>query len=268
MRISVIIPFKNASAHLNRCIDSCKNAPGDFQFILVDDNQTPGHDSERARNAFEEDGRFLYQLSLTPGVSGARNTGIAAAMGDWVTFLDADDELLPDAYEKITEAIRSAQGHPFVQMNHQRHYKSINKTALKYTNRSGIYTLKNMPECWCMVWNKIIKREFIEQHSIRFEPGLQCGEDELFVIEMLRHHPAIAHASKLTVALKRHFDNPDSLSRSKGKEEIRNQIASLEDELVALCADGDQKELACFLCDLIGEHWQSPIYKRILGGAE
>ena len=38
MKISVIIPFRNADAHLGRCIESCRKAQGDFEFVLVDDN--------------------------------------------------------------------------------------------------------------------------------------------------------------------------------------------------------------------------------------
>ena len=267
MKISVIIPFKNAEAHLGRCIESCKNAPGDFQFILVDDNQMPlGRDSKSARSALKEDGRFLYQWSLVRGVSGARNTGLTVAMGDWVTFLDADDELLPNAHEIMAQAIARAEDHPIIQFNHLRYYKEIDKLTCKFANEPGIYTLKNLPECWCMVWNKLIKTEWLRANHIGFKPGLQYGEDELFNLELLRKHPAIKHAELRQWAVKRNFDNKQSLSRSKGKEELRAQIRALEDFLDQL--SDDEKGMKRFVVDLIAEHWQSPTYKRIIGDIE
>lgn len=266
MKISVIIPFRNAEAHLGRCIESCKKATGDFDFILVDDNRISGRDSERARKAFAEDRHFLYQQSLIPGVSSARNIGIEAAIGDWITFLDADDELLPNAHEVMEQAIARAEDHPIVQLNHLRYYNEIDKLTCKFANKPGIYTLKNLPECWCMVWNKLIKTEWLNANGIRFKQGLQYGEDELFNLELLRKHPAIKHAELRQWAVKRNFDNKHSLSRSKGKEGLRAQIKALEEFLNQL--GEDEKEMKSFVMDLIAEHWQSPTYKRIIGGIE
>lgn len=270
MKISVIIPFKNAEAHLGRCIESCKRATGDFEFIIVDDNDPiiymEHKDAALAKNAEVEDPRFQYQRSFGFGVSVARNAGIMYATGEWLTFLDADDELLPNAHEVMEKAIAKAEDHPIVQLNHLRYYKEVDKLTCKFANKPGIYTLENLPECWCMVWNKLIKAEWLNANRIRFEHGLQYGEDELFNLELLRKHPAIKHAELRQWAVKRNFDNKHSLSRSKGKEELRAQIKALEEFLNQL-GDGE-KEMKSFIMDLIAEHWQSPTYKRIIGGIE
>lgn len=269
MKISVIIPFRNAEAHLGRCIESCKKATGDFEFILVDDNdqriRTDRKDSALAQDAGRVP-RFRYYRSLGFGVSVARNAGIHEATGEWLTFLDADDELLREAHHQMERAIATAKQNPIVQLNHLRYYAEIDKLACKYKNPQGIYTLENLPECWCMVWNKLIKTEWLKENHIRFKQGLQYGEDELFNLEMLREHPFIACAEAHRIAVKRHFDNKQSLSHSKGKEELFWQLYELKEFLLEL--GDDEKEMKSFVMNLIAEHWQSPTYKRIIGGIE
>lgn len=270
MKISVIIPFRNAEAHLGRCIESCKRAEGDFEFILVDDNQSNFESKQDTMLAIQtryEDKRFRYSYTEPfGGVSIARNTGIDIATGEWLTFLDADDELLRVAHHQMERAIATAGLNPIVQLNHLRYYAEIDKLACKYKSQQGIYTLENLPECWCMVWNKLIKTEWLKQNHIRFKHGLQYGEDELFNLEMLREHPFIACAEAHRIAVKRHFDNKHSLSRSKGTEELFDQIDALEEFLIKL--GEDEKPMREFVMNLIAEHWQSPTYKRIIGGIE
>lgn len=265
-KITLIVPAYNEGPFIDRCIASIKNQTVPFdQVIFIDDCSTDGTL------------RKLLKVNRAPvwtvisflenhGVSFARNTGIDQAKGDWVTFLDADDELLPDAYEQMAKAIEKAKGAPVVQLNHLRYYAEIDKLACKYKNQQGIYTLQNPPKCWCMVWNKLIKTEWLKENRIRFKQGLQHGEDELFNLEMLREHPFIACAEAHRIAVKRHFDNKQSLSHSKGKEELRAQINALEEFLFKL--GDDEKKMKSFVMDLIADHWQSPTFKRIIGGIE
>lgn len=271
MKISVIIPFRNAEAHLGRCINSCKKARGDFEFILIDDNHlyddNSPDDSELASKTASEDSRFKYTYTEPfEGVSAARNDGIDRATGEWLTFLDADDELLEVAHHQMEQAIAKAENHPIIQLNHLRYYAEIDKLTRKYKNPEGIYTLDNMPQCWCMVWNKVIKTDWLKKNNIRFELGLQYGEDELFNLELMRKHPAIYHAEAHRTAVKRHFDNKQSLNHIRGKDELFAQSDALEAFLYEL--GDDERAMKQFVINLIAEHWSSPTYKNIIGGTE
>lgn len=270
MKISVIIPYKNADAHIQRCIDSCQTAPGNFEFIFVNDNKGETADAEAVRKAMTQDERIIgIPNHQAQGVSGARNSGLDLADGDWIAFLDADDELLPDAYNTMTTAIERCQGHPIVQLNHLRYYATIDKLTCKYANSQGLYTLQDMPkepQCWCMVWNKLINQRWLEANRIRFEEGLQYGEDELFVADLMRKHPAIIHATRSAVAIKRNFDNPESLSHSKGKDALWAQIDALERKIIA--TGEDETEIRRFLCDLLADHWGNPTFKKGIAGVE
>lgn len=97
MKISVVIAAYNASATLGRAIQSVLNQtrPAD-EIIVVDDGSTDG--------TAEVAGQFGFRIKVISqpngGASVARNTGIENASGDWIAFLDADDEWLPENLDK------------------------------------------------------------------------------------------------------------------------------------------------------------------------
>jgi glycosyltransferase involved in cell wall biosynthesis len=106
--ISVVVPFKNASSTIKRCIESLQNQTlNDFECILIDDGSNDdGY--ETARKLI--DSRFqLIKNPTNLGVSIARNIGNAIAVGEIICVLDADDEALPNRLEH-TSQIFSLEG--------------------------------------------------------------------------------------------------------------------------------------------------------------
>ena len=92
-RFSVIIPAFNAAATLARAIDSvCAQSWPAHEIIVVDDGSTDA--SAEVARRFGTPVRLIEQANS--GVSAARNAGVAAATGDWLAFLDADDWYAPD----------------------------------------------------------------------------------------------------------------------------------------------------------------------------
>ena len=122
MKISVIIPFWNSEKWIGRCCESLLKQKGDFEFLFIDDKST-----DRGRDVVlsycNKDPRFrLIANAYGKGVSGARNTGLQVAEGEWITFLDADDEYLDDAYETFMKVIAADSRANIHQMNHLRYY--------------------------------------------------------------------------------------------------------------------------------------------------
>ena len=267
MKISVIIPYRNASKYIGRCLASLIPQDGDLQVITVNDNGS--HDTEDyqiAENA-QVDVRFLnIDNEKTPGVSGARNTGLIYADGDWITFLDADDTWLPDAMTQLYQAIASTPADTdIIQLNHLRHYVENDKTVLKYDNHGGAYWPQGMPKQWFAVWNKLINaRHLIEETSLEFKEGLQYGEDELFVLQALdiANNHEIHHAAHDTIALKRYFDNKQSLSRVRTREDLISHIRATEDALFTIHS-AEVRDLAR---RTIAEHWQGPTFIQAFSG--
>lgn len=224
--ISLIVPFKNARPWLKRCLDSIK---GDFEVILVDDGST-----DDGRQIVEKYDVKLFENEHAPGVSGARNTGLDHATGEWVTFLDADDELAPGAFE-IFSKVKSGNIHQF---NHIRKYGF--QTVMKFDNKAGLYRINALPEAWWGVWNKLYKREFLE--DVRFLDGLQYGEDGLFVLECLTKDKKIRCHEERTVVHR--FDNKRSLSHLKTGPDLITQVRAYEDFLFSH-DDPDVRRAVC-----------------------
>ena len=260
--ITVIVPYKNAELWIERCIESLKVQTGEAQFILVNDHSAD-KSKKIAKDLTKDDKRFVHvDNARTAGVSGARNTGLDKAKGDWITFLDADDELLPDAFQTFGRMIKLDPTINILQANHLRRYDQKGITALKYANNKGVYSLVNLPKCWCMVWNKLVRRSFLEGNNIRFVEGLQYGEDEIFNLDMLAQDGRIIHTMMNTATVLRHFDNKQSLSRIKGKDALLAQARALE-EFILRTEDPIARWAAC---DVLSDHWKSGTYKKAFMG--
>ncbi len=95
-KISVIIPIYNCEKYLERCFDSiCAQTFSDFEAIMVDDGSSDGS-AEIAKAYAAKDARFKYYYKENGGVSSARNYALDIAAGEYIGFVDADDEILPD----------------------------------------------------------------------------------------------------------------------------------------------------------------------------
>jgi glycosyltransferase involved in cell wall biosynthesis len=220
--ITLIVPAYNEGPFIDRAIQSIRNQTVPFdEVILIDDHSTDGTTEKiRAQGDW-----IRIEHPDNRGVSAARNSGLEQATSDWVTFLDADDELLPDACEKMHEAINNWNGRAdWIQFNHLRHYAKINMTVKKYWNDSSWTTVENLHEkrCWWGVWNKLIKRSAIKHN---FNEYMRYGEDGIWVLEHILEGEDIRNIDQETVI--RHFENPNSLTKSK----TARQLETLENEL-------------------------------------
>ena len=101
MSISVIIPCYRATATLHRAVDSAlTGAPADLEVLLVDDG-SPDDTGALCDELAAADPRVRALHRANGGAGAARNTGLDAAHGDWVLFLDADDALLPGLWAAL-----------------------------------------------------------------------------------------------------------------------------------------------------------------------
>lgn len=242
MKISIIVPYKDAADYIDRCAESLRTQDGDFEFIFVNDNETNNP------AVIEIDDRFILVNNVHKhGVGGARNTGLDYATGEWITFLDADDIMCPNAYTIFTNAIKAANDFNILQFNHYRHYSKIGRTALKYTNNANVYTLKSLPVLWCCVWNKLYRADFIK--GIKFNESLRFGEDELFNVECLARDGRIRCFD--TISTTHIFENVHSLSKSK----TETDLFRMNKEYAEVIKKHKDPELRRALCLRLSTHW-------------
>ncbi len=106
-RVSVIIPIYNTAKYLPRCIESvlCQSFDG-FELLLVNDGSTDGS-GDICDTYATRDSRIRVFHKENGGVSSARNLGLKEAKGEWVCFVDSDDELLPDGLQTMVDAVSS-----------------------------------------------------------------------------------------------------------------------------------------------------------------
>ena len=114
MNISVVIPSYNRKEFLKRSIDSVINQTiKPFEIIVVDDGSTDG--TESIIKGHYDFVKFIKQKNK--GVSAARNIGIKVSIGEWICFLDSDDEWKKDKLEKQINAMKSNPGYKFFHSN-------------------------------------------------------------------------------------------------------------------------------------------------------
>lgn len=178
---SLIIPVYNSEGTLKRCLDSVMaQTYSDFEVLLVDDGSTDGS-LAICREYAGGDARFSVIHKDNGGASSARNVGIDAAKGNWITFADSDDELFPRFFGLFNSAIESGGcENTLVNLNVEVIDKNVVNTltqAAEYRNLDSFY---NAP-LYGSVWNKAFKKSILDDNGIRFDTALRFSEDCLFV---------------------------------------------------------------------------------------
>lgn len=102
--VSVIVPVYNSEKFLSRCLDSIVAQKGNFEIIAVNDGSTD-NSAQILSSYAEKYGNITVITQKNQGVSAARNLGMAKADGKYITFVDSDDWLEPDALTRAVSAL-------------------------------------------------------------------------------------------------------------------------------------------------------------------
>lgn len=269
--ISVIIPFKNSIKWLVRCVESCKwQVSDEIEFVFVADSGITDESDKYIREIADQKRFRLFYNEENAGVSGARNTGLKYARGEWITFLDSDDQLCLDFVGKFRVLQRTyGEDRNIYQFNHLRLYEPENGRKFikaKMVNKEGLYDSRNgyseLPNAWCMVWNKVYKASFLKEHNILFNEYMKYGEDEIFNLDCLMYDPIICHAREKAYGVTKFFTNKQSLSKTR----TARDLWFLETVLRLRIDFSDDPNWRRLICEVISEHWSSPTFKDIIGG--
>lgn len=184
LKISVIIPAYNAASSLRRCLDSivcCRF--DDFEVILVDDGSTD--DTPEICDEYSQaDRRIRVFHKHNGGVSSARNVGLENARGEWISFVDADDEFSDGALHFLLKAISEQDvDSPDLIVENVRFYYNGQGGFVLFSSAVDSLDMLYKNECWGAVWNKLFSSRVIKGHKIRFDESLSLSEDCLFVAE-------------------------------------------------------------------------------------
>ncbi|WP_433509496.1 glycosyltransferase family 2 protein [Nonomuraea sp. CA-143628] len=208
--LSVIVPVRDGERFIADALSSlCRNARRDFEFIVVDDG------SADATGAIAEDfradlpGLSVLRNPAPVGLADARNTGLAAASGRYVTFMDGDDWLAPGYLARLVEAIEGL-GCDFVRADHVQvegrkrvvHRAPLARRGVVLNPRDAILpanvrTMVDYPYAWAGIYRRSL-------HDLLHFPGsLHTAEDRPWIWRLHREAASFAVVSLAGVFYRR-----------------------------------------------------------------
>lgn len=213
--ISIIVPIYNVAPYVEDCIKSVmrQKYDGQMECILVDDCSTDDSMAIVERLIAEYTGPIEFRIlhhTHNRGLSAARNTGIDAAKGDYLFFLDSDDEITDDCLEELAEPLKTELYD--VVMGNVRCYKILpsgqkervnNHLELNITEDTKLTPPMVMRtiSIWhnMTAWNRLFRKEFIADNHLRFKEGIiyedhlwsfqiACLASSFFVLKQITYH--------------------------------------------------------------------------------
>lgn len=198
--ISIIIPIYNCENYLQRCLNSVVSQTyKNLEILLIDDGSTDN--SGRICDDYAKlDSRIQVFHIKNAGVSRARNFGIEKALGDYIGFIDADDYIEPNMYEKLLEtAIQEDSDMVFCK------FKKFEVEGEYIIEESGIedfirerdlslFVVPNLNKTIMgAVWRILFKKVFVAR--FHFETSIILGEDLWFVLQTITNTSKISYVS-------------------------------------------------------------------------
>jgi glycosyltransferase involved in cell wall biosynthesis len=219
MTVSIIIPVYNAEKYIIRCLNSVVSQTfKDLECIIVDDC---GEDNSYSLiNTFinRYKGPILFKVirhQINKGVATARNTGIKAASGIYLFFLDSDDTIVNDCIELLLSLHKTYPDAVMTQGNIMDENGAISsygchESIPEYINQKEDILYYLLCKLATVPWNRLIKKSFIEQYSIYFLDG-KVHEDMLWTYFVAKYANSFAYSNKMTYT---YYINENSIMTS------------------------------------------------------
>lgn len=197
--LSIIIPVYNVEKYLEKCLSSviCPEAE-DYEIIAVNDGSTDSSPEILRRISAEHPGLIRVISTENSGLGSARNTGIAAASGKFLAFIDSDDYFSPGAVEELYRCcLRDDFDIMIYDAASVREDGSL-ISSVSGCSRDGSFSLEEYPELLFDIpaaWNKLVRRSLFADNEIAFPPRLWF-EDLCTMPKLYPHAKKIVHNKK------------------------------------------------------------------------
>ncbi len=189
-KVSIIIPVYNTEKYIKRCLDSLiQQTLNKIEIICINDGSTDSS-LKILEDYAKNDSRIIIKTQKNQGQSAARNNGINIATGEYVGFIDSDDWVAKDYYEKLYNAASKSNADiavaGIIRLNaiYKKFHLKYNKEEITDdTNQK--FELCDVPAKSYVV-NKIYKLSKLKEANLKFEEGI-FFEDCIFTPEVLYH---------------------------------------------------------------------------------
>lgn len=231
MKLSVVVPMYNSEKYIERCINSIiVQDIKDTEVILVNDGSTDKTKYIAEKYVEKHKNIKLIDKEKNEGLSAARNTGIKNATGEYIVFIDSDDEINNGMFKSMYELGKKSNS-DLVMCSYLRKYKDFDvevKANIKEDyviyNRSDIEKniiptfVENTEYGYYYAWNKLYKKKFLEEHNILFREKIKFGEDWFLNLEVFDKINIFSYINK---PYYNYFDNMGSQSKNIDKDRIK-----------------------------------------------
>lgn len=244
--------------------------------IIVDDASPDDSMAkcERLIASYQGPTRFIIlHHEKNRGLSAARNTGFAAATGNYVFYLDSDDEMTPDCLEKLSAPLLRDRSIEMVMGNYDpisdgspifdQDRKRLPRIELvsKEENRRLFFSNGNYP---VVAWNKLLRRSFLEENQLFFIEGL-LFEDNPWTFYMMKHLSHVYVVPNVTLL---HYKRPGAITTRTDQEKHTHHRALVYKEIASHFTPGEEaREAAYYVSEfrsLFGINPKEPLLHQTL----
>lgn len=242
MEVSIIVPVYKVEKQLERCIRSILNQSfTNFELILVDDG-SPDRCGEICDEYEKKDKRIKVIHKKNGGLSDARNAGLNIAKGKYIGFVDSDDIIHSEMYERMYNCITKynvdivqCKFRKFKSIEDINKFSNIKDANIEYyTSKEAIIDMIDNNKINVNTWNKLYKRELFENE--RFPKG-KIHEDEFLTYKLIYNSNKVAYINK---ELYYYYQNDNGIMNGSNLLKRLDRIEALEERSNFFLKNGDK----------------------------
>lgn len=197
-KVSVIIPFYNNAEETIRALKSVlKQTHKNIEIVLIDDGSSVGVNEVKKYIQGKASIRFIQQVKNS-GVSAARNMGIEEARGEFIAFLDSDDEFVPSKIETQLAYMLASKA-PMSHTSYIRKIMGGETTIIHSGTDKGHRQRKLMYSCPVATPAVMLDAKWLKGSGIRFNENIGIGEDTIFWLQIAKNNYIIGIDEALTI---------------------------------------------------------------------
>ena len=256
MKVSIIIPVYNVASYIERCIKSVmKQTYQNIECILVNDATPDDSIAIAERLIADYNGPIQFRIlnhKLNRGQATARNTGTEAATGDYICYMDSDDEITFDCIENLAQpilkdpTIEMVEGcYTIITTNDGGSSEfPVSKPQLEFTTKEAVkdfYFSRRYENI--LPWNKLVCKNFLVKNKLYFK-DIRIGEDNLWHFHCFQH---LNHFFAIPDITYKYYKRPNSTTTAPRKD-YRDKNAPLYVEIAkSFSPDDGAREAKHFL---------------------
>lgn len=259
--LSIVVPAYGVEKYIGECLDSLRAQDYRHVEIIVVDDESRDRSREIALAHAAEDRRVRVVSRPNGGLSAARNTGVEAAVGQYLTFVDADDTVAPGAYAPAIETLKSSESDFAVLFYRRRRGTVVDAPGswIRVTHAEphiGV-DLDSYPEAMvnAVAWGKVYRRRFYDEAGLRFPEGL-LYEDQAVSMRAFARARAFDVLPQVGVEWRIRNDGTSISQQDKEVGNIAAHTRAMEDSIAELTAMGKERPAQIRALQLLDNNMQ------------